>query len=626
MRKALASYAFVARLLCLAVAFTSTFVIAGCGGGGTGGNTGGQTKTNPTITWAAPVAITYGTALSATQLNATASTAGTFSYTPASGTPLKAGTQTLSVTFEPADTTDYNSANASVSLVVNQATPTVNCPAPAALTYGAALSSTQLACTGSVPGSIVYTLAGNVPAMGAIPAQGTDTITVAFTPTDATDYVSVTTTMSIVVNPAVPTITGGTRYAVSDGYSLSVPEVLTCAGCAAGDVLHDATGIFADLTLPSAETTLSFNNAWEEGDYEPIFDTSEIKRAGSAYDNPWSTAFLGSASQSTAAVSTTTGTVFHMEQKTGQVYTLTTGGKTGTLFSGITGLAKTPGIIAIDDVSTDLVFAQTTGSGGIGVSDKSGTQLCYIATTGITLISGIAAKDGYVAFTAPNENKVGFASLTGCSGNTGISFTTISVAGQPWAVSMATNGAELDAYILSRDKASANGLPMLTKVNVVTGVTEGTVELTGFTPISTIRAANAYEGLYQVQAFSLSSTVAVLSMSDSTDGKVLIINTNTSGNAKMAITYTVPVPELPIGISAQESAASSTVWVAYILANSGEAVTHIGAINAALMTTNYTPGIGACQTGILAGGFVATSNGVYCSMGSTIAAPLILQP
>ena len=40
----------------------------------------------PTITWANPADITYGTALGATQLDATASVAGTFAYTLAAGT------------------------------------------------------------------------------------------------------------------------------------------------------------------------------------------------------------------------------------------------------------------------------------------------------------------------------------------------------------------------------------------------------------------------------------------------------------------------------------------------------------------------------------------------------------
>ncbi len=76
-------------------------------------------KATPTITWPTPAAIAAGTALSATQLNATANVPGTFVYNPAAGTVLSAGTQTLSVTFTPTDTTDYNTATASVQLTVN---------------------------------------------------------------------------------------------------------------------------------------------------------------------------------------------------------------------------------------------------------------------------------------------------------------------------------------------------------------------------------------------------------------------------------------------------------------------------------------------------------------------------
>ena len=49
------------------------------------------TKATPSITWPTPATIVYGTALSATQLNATASVPGTFVYTPAAGTVLPAG-------------------------------------------------------------------------------------------------------------------------------------------------------------------------------------------------------------------------------------------------------------------------------------------------------------------------------------------------------------------------------------------------------------------------------------------------------------------------------------------------------------------------------------------------------
>jgi len=73
----------------------------------------------PTITWNTPTSIASGTALGNSQLNATASVPGTFVYNPPAGTVLpSATTQTLSVTFMPADANDYNSATASVSVTV----------------------------------------------------------------------------------------------------------------------------------------------------------------------------------------------------------------------------------------------------------------------------------------------------------------------------------------------------------------------------------------------------------------------------------------------------------------------------------------------------------------------------
>ncbi|HKS36226.1 MAG TPA: LamG-like jellyroll fold domain-containing protein, partial [Verrucomicrobiae bacterium] len=74
------------------------------------------------VTWASPAAITYGTALSGTQLNATANTPGTFDYAPPAGTVLSAGNgQTLSVTFTPTDTANYGPATATVAINVLKA-------------------------------------------------------------------------------------------------------------------------------------------------------------------------------------------------------------------------------------------------------------------------------------------------------------------------------------------------------------------------------------------------------------------------------------------------------------------------------------------------------------------------
>ncbi len=77
-------------------------------------------KTTPTVNWSAPAAIAFGSALSATQLDATASVPGTFVYNPPAGTVLSPGAgQTLSATFTPANGTIYNTANASTTITVN---------------------------------------------------------------------------------------------------------------------------------------------------------------------------------------------------------------------------------------------------------------------------------------------------------------------------------------------------------------------------------------------------------------------------------------------------------------------------------------------------------------------------
>jgi hypothetical protein len=83
------------------------------------------TKATPTITWANPAAITYGTALSATQLNATASVGGTFAFLPIAGTVLPVGSQTLNVTFTPTDTVNYNTQTASTTILITRVAATL---------------------------------------------------------------------------------------------------------------------------------------------------------------------------------------------------------------------------------------------------------------------------------------------------------------------------------------------------------------------------------------------------------------------------------------------------------------------------------------------------------------------
>jgi RHS repeat-associated protein len=77
------------------------------------------TQATPVITWPTPAAISYGTPLSGTQLNATANVAGTFVYWPAAGEVLESGSQVLLANFFPTDSTDYTTASGSTTIQVN---------------------------------------------------------------------------------------------------------------------------------------------------------------------------------------------------------------------------------------------------------------------------------------------------------------------------------------------------------------------------------------------------------------------------------------------------------------------------------------------------------------------------
>ena len=184
-------------------------------------------KTTPSIAWAAPSPITYGTALSSTQLNATTSVPGSFAYSPPASTVLGAGTQTLSATFTPTDSTRYNAASASVSLTVNKATPTISWPAPAPIASGTPLSAAQLDATASVAGAFVY-----APPATTVLSAGAQTLTVSFTPTDSANYTAASRTVSLTVNAAASGIgpAGGTVNGFY-GASVTVP-----AGALSGNV------------------------------------------------------------------------------------------------------------------------------------------------------------------------------------------------------------------------------------------------------------------------------------------------------------------------------------------------------------------------------------------------------
>jgi N-acetylneuraminic acid mutarotase len=216
----------------------------------------------PVITWAAPSPINYGTALSGTQLDASASlngnpVAGTFVYSPAAGTILTAGTDTLTVTFSPTDTTDYVTAKASVTIEVGQNTPTITWAKPAAITYGTALGTTQLNATATyngvtVPGTFLY-----FPAAGAVLPVGTQTLNLVFTPNDNTDYAVVQASITLTVTQATPIVAWQSPPAIYFGTALSAAQLDATASVPGTFVYTPAAGVVPAIGTQTLSVTFT---------------------------------------------------------------------------------------------------------------------------------------------------------------------------------------------------------------------------------------------------------------------------------------------------------------------------------------------------------------------------------
>jgi len=172
-------------------------------------------KATPAVSWATPAAITYGTALSSTQLNATSAVAGKFTYTPAAGAVLTVGTQALSATLAPTDATDYTAGSASVNLVVNRAKPSASLKASSvSVAYGASVTLTAtLTGTGVSP-------AGSVAFLDGATQLGTGTLNASGVATCAT------TSLAVGSHSITASYLGDTNYttAVSAAVSVSVTK------------------------------------------------------------------------------------------------------------------------------------------------------------------------------------------------------------------------------------------------------------------------------------------------------------------------------------------------------------------------------------------------------------------
>jgi hypothetical protein len=87
-------------------------------------------------------------------------------------------------------------------LKIDKAAPVISWSNPADLHFGSALGPAQLNANASVLGTFVY----NPPAGTVLPAGPGQSLSVSFTPSDATDYNGATAVVSINVTPTVPCV------------------------------------------------------------------------------------------------------------------------------------------------------------------------------------------------------------------------------------------------------------------------------------------------------------------------------------------------------------------------------------------------------------------------------------
>ena len=258
----------------------------------TGTESGITVWATPQITWTTPAPITYGTPLGTGQLDAWTDVPGTFTYTPAPGTILAAGSlQTLLVTFTPQPGTDYTTAGATTTITVGKAAPIVRVtdsgghfdgsPFPASVTIAAPFAGTDGSPASSlenVTPTLTYFIgsANAGVSLGATPPSAPGTYAVVATFPGTADYsATISTPVSFTIGQGRATVVLGSSSG-SAVYGQTVTftaRVETVAGPPSGTVRFcDGTTLLATVSLDGSGTANFATSALAAGSH-PITAT-----------------------------------------------------------------------------------------------------------------------------------------------------------------------------------------------------------------------------------------------------------------------------------------------------------------------------------------------------------------
>ncbi len=344
-------------------------------------------KTTPVITWAAPAPVPYGTPLSATQLNATASVAGTFTYNPPAGTVLAAGTQTLSVSFTPTNTTSYNNATGTTNLTVNPAIQTISvtAAAPASAAYN---SQFMVAATASSGLAVSYRSSGGCTNSGATftMTSGSAACTVTYSQAGNSSYsaaFSVTsTTTPTLAGQAALAVTGVPVTAQAYGTNFTVGST---GGSGTGSVTFAATGACsntgATVTMTSGSGTCS---------------VTATKASDSNYTSTTSAAATVGAIQATAVVTLSNLTqTYSGAPEPATVSTVPTGLTLTFSYTGINGTSYGPSTTAPTNPGSYQVAASVVDPNYIGQDIETLTINQLSPALSLALLTGMPEPSTY---------------------------------------------------------------------------------------------------------------------------------------------------------------------------------------------------------------------------------------
>jgi hypothetical protein len=185
-------------------------------------------------------------------------------------------------------------------------------------------------------------------------------------------------------------------------------------------------------------------------------------------------------------------------------------------------------------------------------------------------VMAVAAKNGSAGLVQPANNSASFYDMTAGVNSQPTVVTASNLGNHPEEIGIGVFGGETDAFVVSLNDTPSPLLHQVRASDAYTGE-EPALALTGITPLSTVQAANAVAGGWQIAVFDsgpASGTIAVLSTYDKL---LLLINKST-----WKITDSVKLSGTPFRIAMDVT--NGKVIVAY--ANPASVTTTYAAVDA----------------------------------------------